>query len=87
MKFKEAAGRNIELVLGSTKMGGAGDVSFECLKVDWEKARVVTSTYLTISQKKTEAKDNKLKVTDLVKAGCELKVCDVKNAYTSQDFA
>ena len=62
------------------------EVSFGYLKVDREKVRIVANTYLSGSQNKNEAKTDELEITDLIRATCNLKVCDAKNAFMTRDF-
>ena len=86
MKLKEAAGASVEVMPNSIEMSGAQEVSFGCLKVDRERARVVASQYLSGSQNKNKTKTDGLEITELVKATVDLKVCNAKNAFVAEDF-
>ena len=70
-------------MMGLIEMSGAEEVSFECLKVNREKARVVTSTYLSGSQNENKAKVDKHEITELVRVIGDLKVCDAKHIFVA----
>ena len=86
LKSKEAAGASVKVTLSLIEMSGVEEVSFGCLKVDRERARVVASTYLSGSQNENKTKTDSLEITERVKATGDLKVCDTKNAFVAQDF-
>ena len=86
LKANQAIGASVEIMLSLIDMSGTEEVSFGCLKVDRERARVVASQYLSGSQNENKTKTDGLKITELVKATVDLKICDAKNAFVAQSF-